>query len=132
MPLGQIDEAQALIQAEVGHFLQLRSQLQEMSKSPVLTIADKATQLLIVQDQLESELPGAIEKTQSGDISDYISASGFFLFMEKQIYDVGNLRNEYTSLGESAKPTLISGIPNWALYAGGGLFIFYLIKKRKS
>lgn len=132
--LGQvpiIDDTLALLQAQVGVFLQLRSQLQEMSKSPVLTISDKAAQLMVVQNQLEIELPAAVQKSQSGSVSDYISATGFFLLMEKQIYDASNLRDEYVSLGESAKPTLIGGLPDWALYAGGGAFLLYLLRGRK-
>lgn len=133
--LGQTEfltEVQGLIQGEVGQFLQLKSQLQEMSRSPVLTISDKSAQLMVVQNQLESELAGAIEKSQSGNLSDSISATGFFAMMEKQIYDVGNLREEYVSLGDSAKASFLSSIPNWILYAGGAFILLKIIKRRKK
>jgi len=132
--LGQTEfltEIQGLIQGEVGQFLQLKSQLQEMSRSPVLTISDKSAQLMATQNQLESELPGAIEKSQSGNLSDAISASGFFVLMEKQIHDVGNLREEYVSLGDSAKASFFGGIPDWLLYAGGAFILLKIMRRRK-
>ncbi len=131
--LGQdetIGEIEAMIQSEVGSFLQLKSQLNEMSRSPVLTISDNAKQLLVSQNSLETELPGALEKAKSSGISDLISATGFIALMEKQIYDVNNLRGEYTGLGDSAKATMISGIPNWLLYAGGAFILWRIIKRR--
>ena len=134
--LGQtefLDDIQGLIQGEVGQFLQLKSQLQEMSRSPILTISDKSAQLMVVQNQLESELAGAIEKSKSGNLSDSISATGFFALMEKQIYDVRNLREEYIGLGDSAKASFFGGIPDWLLYAGGAFIILkVLMKKRKK
>ncbi len=133
--LGQdeiLENIQGLIQGQVGVFLQLKSQLQEMSRSPVLTISDKANQLLVAQNQLETELPNAIAKSQTGSTSDIISASGFFIMMEKQIHDVGNLREEYASLGDSAKASLFSGIPDWILYATLGIFALWTMTKRKG
>ena len=133
--LGQteiLEDIEGLIQGEVGVFLQLKSQLQEMSRSPVLTISDSANQLLITQNQLESELPLAIEKSKSDSYSDIISASGFFIFMEKQIHDVNSLRNEYTGLGESAKASLFSGIPDWVLYITLGGFALWTMTRRKG
>lgn len=129
--LGQdetVSDITALIQGRVGIFLQLKSELREMQRSPVLTISDKAAQLLISQNQLESDLPGAIEKSETGSVSDAISAGGFLVLMEKQIYDVNNLRDEYVGLGESAKANLISGIPNWFLYAGGAFILWRMIR----
>jgi len=132
--LGQdevISNITALIQGRVGIFLQLRSQLLEMQRSPILTVSDEATQLLVSQSQLETDLPGAIEKSKTGNISDAISAGGFLVLMEKQIYDVDSLKNEYTGLGDSAKASLISGIPDWILYAGGAFILWQVIKKRR-
>lgn len=133
--LGQdeiLSDVQALIQTRVGIFLQLRAQLQEMKRSPVLTISDKATQLLVVQEQLEADLPTAIADASSGEISGMISASGFIYLMEKQISDVADLRSEYTGLGESARPTIIAGLPDWALLLLGGISVFYIIKRRRK
>lgn len=132
--LGQdeiLENIQGLIQGQVGTFLQLKSQLQEMSRSPVLTISDKASQLSITQTQLETDLPDAIAKSQTGNLSDMISAGGFLVLMEKQIYDVNSLRDEYTGLGESAKASLFSGIPNWILYMGGAFILWRVLKKRR-
>ncbi len=128
-------ELQGLIQGRVGTFLQLRSQLNEMSRSPILTISDSATQLLATQTQLETDVPDAVTKAQSGDISDIVSAGATYALMEKQIYDVGNLYDQYTGLGESAKASLIAGIPNWMLMSlviGGGLILWKKIKGRKK
>ncbi len=130
--LGQdetVSDVTALLQSQVGAFLQLKSQLLEMQRSPVLTISDKASQLLITQNQLEGDLPGAIEKGQSGALSDLISAGGFYVLMEKQIYDVKRLRDEYISLGDSAKPSLIGGIPNWILYVSGAFILWRIIRR---
>ncbi len=131
--LGQtevIGEIEGMIQSEVGSFLQLKSQLNEMSRSPVLTISDKANQLLIVQGNLENDLPGAIEKSKSSGVSDLISATGFLASMELQIYNVGSLRGEYTGLGGSAKASLIGGIPDWILYIGGALVLWKIIRRK--
>ncbi len=131
--LGQtevIGEIEGMIQSEVGSFLQLKSQLNEMSRSPILTILDKANQLLIVQTNLENDLPGAIEKSKSSGVSDLISAAGFLASMELQIYNVGSLRSEYMGLGSSAKASLIGGIPDWILYAGGALVLWKIIRRK--
>jgi hypothetical protein len=133
--LGEIsilDNVQALIQSQIGSFLKLKSSLNEMSGSPVLTISDRASQLLSTQLSLEEQLPSAIEKSQAGNFSDLISASGFFVLMEKHIYDVKTLVEDYTSLGDSAKPTIVSGIPDLLLYAIGGAAVLYFVVKRKK
>lgn len=126
MNLGQTEfitsEIQGLLQGRVGEFLQLRNKLNEMSRSPVLTIADKAKQLIPTQTQLEIDVPAAISKAQTGDTMDILSATATYGFMEKQIYDVNNLWEEYQGLGSSAKASYISGIPNWALYLGVDLY----------
>ncbi len=132
--LGQnetISDITALIQERVGIFLQLRSQLLEMQRSPVLTISDVATQLLVSQSQLETDLPNIIVKAQSGNVSDVISATGSYILIEKQINDVNDLENKYLELGESAKSSFISGIPNWLLWIGGGLIVVGLAKRKK-
>jgi len=125
-------EVQGLLQGRIGIFLQLKSKLQEMSRSPVLTISDKAKQLLIVQNQLETDLPTAIAGISEGGFSDIISAGGFYFFMEKQISDVNDLWDQYIGLGASAKATLISGIPDWLLLAGIGGLIFFKVRRRKK
>ena len=76
-------DVQGLIQGKVGTFLQLRSQLQEMSRSPVLTISDKANQLLSTQTQLETDLPDAIAKAQTGNLIDLAFAGAFYYQMDK-------------------------------------------------
>jgi len=132
--LGQdetISDISALIQGRVGIFLQLKSQLREMQRSPVLTISDKATQLLVSQGWLESDMPSAIEKSKTGNVSDAISAGGFLVLMEKQIYDVNDLREEYIGLGDSAKASLIGGVPDWILWAGGAFVLWRVIKRGK-
>ena len=131
--LGQdetLSDVQALLQSRVGTFLQLRAQLQEMQKSPVLTISDKAAQFLVTQGQLETDLPTAVANASSGDVSGIISVSGFVYLMEKQISDVTDLYNEYIGLGSSAKASLFSGIPNWVLYTGGAFILWRILKKR--
>jgi hypothetical protein len=136
--LGQDDlltDVQGLIQSQIGSLLQLRSQLQEMQKSPILTISDKAKSLLVTQTQLEADLSPTISKIQSGDAttSDYITAGGFLLMVEMQIKDVGDLYNQYLGLGSSAQASLISGIPNWMLWVvAGGLIFWKKIKGRKK
>ncbi len=124
-------DIQGLIQSEVGTFLQLRYQLQEMSRSPVLTISDEANNLLITQTQLENDMPSAIEKSQSSEISDWISASGFFALMEKQVHDVGSLKNKYIGLGDSAKASMLSDIPI-LLLVGVGVFVIMKASKSKK
>jgi hypothetical protein len=125
------EDIAGMLQARVGTLLQAKTQLQEMSKSPVLTISDQANKLLVNQNQLETDLPGTIESAKSGGVSEMISAAGFFAMMEKQIYDVSSLWDEYVGLGASAKPTIFSGIPDWVVYAsGGGLVLWLLIKKK--
>lgn len=119
---------EGLIQSRIGAFLQLKAKLQEMSRSPVLTISDEAKKLFTIQLELEAQLPSAIEKSK-GSASDILSASTFFVMIEKQKYDVDNLIEEYQGLGESAKPTLISGVPNWVLYIAGGLVALKLIRR---
>ena len=133
--LGQdeiIADVKGLIQSKVGAFLQLRTKLQEMSRSPVLTISDKANQLLPNQTQLETDLPVAIEKADIGSFSDLVFAGAFYFQMDKQITDVDDLWNEYKGLGSSAQASLISGIPNWFLWAGGGFFLWRWLKKGKK
>lgn len=133
--LGQdeiLADVQGLLQSRVGVFLQLRSQLQEMQRSPILTISDKATQLLIPQGQLETDLPTAIANAASGDVSSIISAGGFVFLMEGQISDVNDLRNEYIGLGESARPTLIAGLPDWTLWLIGGVLVLYMVKRKRK
>ena len=131
--LGQTEiitsELQGLIQGRVAAFLQLRNQLNEMSRSPVLTISDQANQLLITQTQLETDVPAAISKAQTGGTEDLLSATVTYGMMEKQIYDVGDLYSTYTGLGSSAKASYIPGIPNWALYLVGGLIVWKLIRR---
>ena len=132
--LGQDDilaDVQGLLQSRIGIFLELRTKLLTMKRSPILTISDKAAQLLITQEQLETDLPTAIANAQSGDVSSMISAGGFVFLMEKQISDVTDLWNEYIGLGESARPTIIAGMPNWMLWLIGGISVFYIMKRRK-
>ena len=53
----------------------------------------------------------------------------------KQISDVTDLWNEYKGLGSSAKASLIPGLPDWSLFAIGGLIVLKLAKgkgKRKK
>jgi hypothetical protein len=135
--LGQdiVGDVQGLIQSRVGTFLQLRTQLQEMSRSPVLTISDKASQLLPTQTQLETDLPDAIARAQTGSLVDLAFAGAFYYQMDKQISDVTDLWNEYKGLGSSAQASLIPGLPNWSLFAIGGLVFLKLAKgkgKRKK
>ena len=125
-------EIQGLLQGRVGIFLQLKSKLQEMSRSPILTISDKANQLLTTQNQLETELPTAVSSVSEGSFTDIISAGGFYFFMEKQISDTNDLYDQYTGLGESAKASLISGIPNWLLFVGIGGLIILKVRRRKK
>jgi len=125
------EDVAGMLQARVGVLLQSKTQLQTMSRSPVLTISDEANQLLVKQNELEAELPSTIEKAESGGVTDLISAAGFFALMEKHIYDVTSLWNDYTGLGESAKPTIFAGIPDWIIYASGGAFVLYLLIRRK-
>jgi hypothetical protein len=121
---------QGLIQDKVAALLQLRTKLQEMSRSPVLTISDKANQLLPVQTELENALTPTLEKAQSGDLIAIGEAGVYYYRMEKQITDVNDLYAEYTGLGSSAKASMIPGIPNWVLYAGGAFIVWRLIKRR--
>ncbi len=127
-----LSEVQGLLQNRVGIFLQLKSKLQEMSRSPILTISDKANQLLIAQNDLETQLPTAVSSVSEGSLSDIISAGGFYFFMEKQIGDVNDLWEQYTGLGESAKASFISGIPNWILFTGIGGLVFFMARRRKK
>jgi hypothetical protein len=130
---GVLSDVEAQIQSEVGVFLQLKSKLQEMVRSPVLTISDKAQQLLTTQNQLETELQPALEGVQSGSmgLSDILSAGGFFYSMEKQISDVNDLYNEYSGLGSSAKASLISGVPDWLVYVAGFGILLVITKKSR-
>jgi len=125
-------EIQGLLQGRVGIFLQLKSKLQEMSRSPILTISDKANQLLTTQNQLETELPTAVSSVSEGSFTDIISAGGFYFFMEKQISDTNDLYDQYTGLGESAKASLISGIPNWLLFIGISGLVILKARRRKK
>lgn len=120
---------QGLIQDKVAALLQLRTKLQEMSRSPVLTISDKANQLLPVQTELENALTPTLEKAQSGDLIAIGEAGVYYYRMEKQITDVDDLYAEYTGLGSSAKASIIPGIPNWVLYAGGAFIVWKLIRR---
>jgi hypothetical protein len=130
--LGQTEiitsEIQGLIQGRVAAFLQLRNQLNEMSRSPVLTISDQANQLLITQTQLETDVPAAISKAQAGGTEDLLSATVTYGMMEKQIYDVGDLYSTYSGLGSSARASYVPGVPNWALYGVGALILWKLIR----
>lgn len=133
MNLGQTEfvtsEIQGLIQGRVADFLKLRNELNEMSRSPVLTISDGANQLLPIQTQLETDVPAAISKAQTGDTMDILSATYTYGLMEKQIYDVGNLWEKYQGLGSSAKASYIPGVPNWVLYLGGGFILWRIIRR---
>lgn len=122
-------EIQGLIQGRVAAFLALRNQLNEMSRSPVLTISDQANQLLITQTQLETDVPNAISQAQTGSTTDILSATVTYGFMEKQIHDVGSLWDDYQGLGSSAKASYIPGIPNWILYVGGGYLAWKIIRR---
>lgn len=122
---------QGIIQDKVAALLQLRSKLQEMSRSPVLTVSDKANQLLPVQTELETNLSPTLEKAQSGDLLAIGEAGVYYYRMKKQITDVNDLYAEYTGLGSSAKASVIPGIPNWALYAGGAYIAWRLIRRRR-
>ncbi len=122
-------EIQGLLQSRVADFLKLRNQLNEMVRSPVLTISDQANSLLITQTQLETDVPLAISKAQTGGTEDLLSATVTYGMMEKQIYDVGSLWGDYTKLGSSAKASYIPGIPNWALYVVGGFIAWKMIRR---
>ncbi len=131
--LGQTEiitsEIQGLIQGRVADFLKLRNQLNEMSRSPVLTISDQANQLLITQTQLETDVPLAMSKAQAGGTEDLISATVTYGMMEKQIYDVGDLYKTYLGLGSSARASYIPGIPNWILWVAGGVLAWKIIRR---
>ncbi len=122
-------EIQGLLQGRVADFLKLRTQLNEMARSPVLTISDQANNLLTTQTQLETDVPLAISKAQTGSTEDLLSATVTYGMMEKQIYDVGSLWGDYTKLGSSAKASYIPGVPNWALYIIGGFLVWKIIRR---
>jgi hypothetical protein len=122
---------QGMIQARVGEFLQCRSRLQEMSRSPVLTISNKAGQLLLKQQDLEESLSPTVEKAQAGDVIGIAEAGVFYYSMTSQIEDVNGLWTEYKGLGSSAQASILPGIPNWILYMGGA-FIFWRLTRRKK
>jgi hypothetical protein len=122
-------EIQGLLQGRVADFLKLRNQLNEMVRSPVLTISDQANSLLVTQTQLEIDVPLAISKAQTGNTEDILSAMVTYGMMEKQIYDVGSLWGDYTKLGSSAKASYIPGIPNWVLYIAGGFVVWKMIRR---
>jgi hypothetical protein len=129
--LGPIDDIQASIQGRVSEFLAARTKLNEMMKSPILTIADRARELLAIQAVLEAELQttlATIERVKADvyTMSDIASAVAFYPSMEKQIRDVGELWAEYTGLGESAKPAT-----NWLLFGALGLLGYWLFIGRK-
>jgi hypothetical protein len=125
--LGPVDDLQAEIQGYVAEFLACRTKLNEMSKSPILTISQKANELLAKQPQLEQELQNALAvidqiKSDVYSFSDIATVAAFVPSMVSQINDTNDLWNEYLGLGPSAKPS-----KSWILYgviALGGYLIF--------
>lgn len=125
--MGPLDDAQAEIQGYVAEFLACRTKLNEMTKSPILTISDKARELLLKQGPLESELQNALAtiervKSDTYSMSDITSVLAFIPSMYSQVSDTNDLWNEYMGLGASAKPST-----SWLLYgaiAVGGYFVF--------
>lgn len=125
-------DIQGLLQDEAAKFLQLRSKLNEMGRSPVLTISDKANQLLVTQSTLENSVADITTKAQTGNLSDMFAVATYAYQVESQISDVNDLWNQYQGLGSSAKAGLIPGIPNWAMWIVGGGLVFIMIRRKRK
>jgi hypothetical protein len=129
--LGPIDDLKAQIQGYVAEFLACRTKLNEMTKSPVLTIADKANELLANQGVLEPQLQTSlalIDKIQMDaySMSDITTIAAFVPSMVSQINNTNDLWNEYQGLGSSAKPPT-----SWLLYGILGLVGYWFFRRKK-
>ena len=126
-----MDELVAKIQSRIATFLLCREKLTKLvTNNPDHTIGDDSAIMLKEQTRLEGELStvlGRITTIQSGgpwSFSDVTTIGGFYYNLERHISGTEGLWKK--AGGESTATTT-----NWPLWAGIGIIILLLIRKRR-
>lgn len=125
-----IDEVVAKIQARVAIFLLCREKLTKLAKNSDYTIADNAGLMLPEQTKLESDLSAilaevnTIQSTGNWSFSDITNIGTFYYSLERHISGTDDL---WKKAGE----TSTASTTNWTLWAGIGIIILLLLRKRR-
>ena len=127
---------EAKIQSRIGKFLLLKEKLMKLMKSPIITVRDKATLLMMTQDRLQEELRKAlnsIEVMKQGvwSFSDITGLGTFYYEMEKQIRDVDKLESEASTYvpAETTTEKLAKYAP-WIFLIGASAAVVTALKRR--
>jgi len=133
--LNPLDLAEGQIQKQVGKFLGLKAQINQMRGNPQLNIRSQAEGLYTQQTQLEQELSmtlGNIERLKQGvwTISGVAGIANFALEMQQQINAVEQLskKAQISDPGAGTQAEPISGMSMLTM-VGLGLGALFLLRR---